>query len=96
MATRSPVDARENVKFLAARGAEMEYLGRKNIKFRDLRSEGGEAKRGSLVEMEFHVTDSTKALASAVAIVEAGNRIVFSKEKVGASLRTRRRRRGST
>jgi hypothetical protein len=87
---------KKGVRFVAAQGSNMEYDGRKMVKFRALRSEGGEVKKGSLSEMEFHVTDSTKALASAVAIVEAGNRIVFSKEKGGASLRTRRRRRGYT
>ena len=69
---------KKGVRFVAAQGSNMEYYGRKMVKFRALRSEGGEVKKGSLSEMEFHVTDSTKALASAVAIVEAGNRIVFS------------------
>ena len=59
----------------------MEYLGRKNIRFRALRSEGGEVKRGSQCEMQFHVTDSTKALASAAAVVEAGNTVTLSSKK---------------
>ena len=55
-----------------------------NMKFRALRVEKGEVKTGRLSQMEFHVTDATKAPASAVAVVEAGNDIVLSKRKGGS------------
>ena len=75
---------KKGVKFMAAQGTEMEYCGRKFIKFRGLRSEDGKIRKGNLCEMEFHVTDATKALASAAAVVEAGNDIVLSNRKGGS------------
>ena len=75
---------KKGVKFVAAEGSNMEYHGRRDLRFRALRSEGGCIKRGSLAAMEFHVTNSNKALASAVDIVEAGNDVVLSRKKGGS------------
>ena len=72
------------VKFIGAEGSEMKYKGRKNIRFRPLRSENGEIVKGSLSEMEFHVTNSTKALASAAAVVDAGNDVYLTGRKGGS------------
>ena len=60
----------KGVKFRAANGAEMKYHGTKNIKFK-VDSNGG------LGELKFHVTDTTKPLASAAAITKMGNKIVM-------------------
>ena len=70
---------KKGVKFLAAQGSEMEYVGRKVARFRPVRCVGGKEVLGSLSQMEFHVTDATKALASAAAVVKAGNNIVMTK-----------------
>jgi hypothetical protein len=75
------------VKFIGAEGSEMMYKGRKGIRFRALRSEDGKIAKGSLSEMEFHVTNSTKALASAAAVVEAGNEVVLSNRKGGSYIK---------
>ena len=77
----SMMPRKPGVKFVAAQGTAMKYYGRKNIKFRALRMEDGKVKTGSLSQMEFHVTDATKALAAASAIIEAGNDIVLSRKK---------------
>jgi hypothetical protein len=48
----------------------LQYHGRKNIRFKPM---GGH----TACNMEFHVTNSTKPLASAMAVVKAGNRVVL-------------------
>ena len=58
----------KGVRFKAANGTELKYYGTKNIKFQ---SEGG------ICDMKFHVTDTTKPLASAAAIAKMGNRVVL-------------------
>ena len=72
---------KKGVKFVAAQGSDMNYYGRKDVRFRALRSENGQVKKGSMAEMEFHVTNANKALASAADVVEAGNTIIMSKKK---------------
>ena len=72
---------KKGVKFVAAEGSDMGYYGRKDVRFRAVRSEGGKTRRGTLAQMEFHVTNSNKALASAVDITDAGNAITLSKKK---------------
>ena len=44
----------------------------------------GVVKEGNMGEIEFHVTDATKPLVSAVKVVEAGNTIVMSSDKGGS------------
>ena len=68
---------KKGVSFLAAQGTEIEYVGRKVAKFRPVRRIDGKEVLGSLGQMEFHVTDATKALASAAAVTKAGNSIVM-------------------
>jgi hypothetical protein len=72
---------KKGVKFLAAEGSDMGYYGRKDVRFKAVRSEGGKVVRGTPAQMEFHVTNSNKALASAVDITDAGNNIILSKKK---------------
>jgi hypothetical protein len=63
----------KGVKFKAANGTELMYHGRKDIKFKPC---GGRAS----CNMEFHVADSTKPLASAMAVVKAGNKVVLDEK----------------
>ena len=70
----------KGVRFKAASGAELEYLGRTEITFHTTATKNGKTVKGGMCNMEFHVTDSTKPLASALAVVKAGNGIVLSKE----------------
>ena len=58
------------MKFRAANGTEIKYHGMKNIRFQ---TEGG----GGECSMDFHVTDCTRPLASAMAITRMGNRVVM-------------------
>jgi hypothetical protein len=60
----------KGVKFRAANGTELKYHGTKVVKFKV-----GES--GDVGELRFHVTDTTKPLASAAAIVKLGNRVVL-------------------
>jgi hypothetical protein len=60
----------KGVKFKAANGTELKYYGAKHIKFKVGAS-------GDVGELKFHVTDTTKPLASAAAITKMGNRIVL-------------------
>ena len=60
----------KGVRFKAANGTELKYHGTKNIKFQT----NGE---GGVCDMKFHVTDTTKPLASAAAIAKMGNRVVL-------------------
>ena len=62
----------KGVKFRAANGEDMHYHGRKDIEFKPV---GG----GTPCSMEFHVTNATKPLASAMAVVKAGNRVILDK-----------------
>ena len=59
----------KGVRFKAANGTELKYHGTKNIKFQV----GGKG----MCDMRFHVTDTTKPLASAAAIAKMGNRVVL-------------------
>ena len=56
----------KGVRFKAANGTEFKYYGTKNIKFQS---------EGSICDVKFHVTDTTKPLASAAAIAKMGNRV---------------------
>ena len=58
----------------------MEYLAGRSFKFQPTATKNGRAVKGGVCNMELHVTDSTKPLASALALVNAGNRTVLSKE----------------
>jgi hypothetical protein len=60
----------KGVRFRAANGTELKYYGTKHIKFK-VGSNGG------VGELKFHVTDTTKPLASAAAITKMGNRVVL-------------------
>lgn len=64
----------KGVRFRAANGAELEYHGRKDVGFQTPGGGGGRC------NMEFHVTNTTKPLASALAVVKAGNRVVLSQQ----------------
>ena len=72
---------KKGVRFVAAEGSDMGYYGRKDVRFKALRSEDGKTRRGSLAQMEFHVTNSNKALAAAMDVVDAGNTIILKKGK---------------
>ena len=69
----------KGVKFKAANGTELKYYGTKKVKFhpKEGRRRDGHRMEDELCEMSFHVTDSTKPLAAAMAIVKMGNRIVM-------------------
>jgi hypothetical protein len=69
----------KGVKFAAANGTELKYYGNKDVRFvpRDKLSKSGVKVQGGMCEMKFHVTDTTKPLASALAVVKMGNRIVL-------------------
>lgn len=66
-----PMHAKDKgVRFKAANGTELKYHGTKNVKFRVDGDDG-------VCELKFHVTDTTKPLASASAIAMMGNRVVM-------------------
>ena len=69
----------KGVRFAAANGTALKYLGNKSLKFRpkDMRGKRGEQVKGAMCEMKFHVTDTTKPLAAAMAVVKMGNRVVL-------------------
>jgi hypothetical protein len=67
----------KGVRFRAANGEELKYFGKKDFKFRPLHGKNS-------CNMEFHVTNATKPLASAMAVVKAGNRVVLSQETGGS------------
>ena len=69
----------KGVKFKAANGTELKYYGMKSVRFvpQDGIKKTGEKMHGDLCEMRFHVTDATKPLAAAMAVVKLGNRIVM-------------------
>ena len=58
------------MRFKAANGTELKYYGTKNIKFQ-VEGDSG------MCELKFHVADTTKPLASAVAIAKMGNKVVL-------------------
>ena len=70
------------IKFRAANGEELKYFGRKSIGFRPVGAELGKNE----CNMKFHVTNTTKPLASAMAVVNAGNRVVLTKEPGGSHI----------
>ncbi len=70
----------KSVRFRAANGEHLRYRGRKDI---HLKPAGG----GTACKVEFHVTDSTKPLASAMAVVKAGNRVIL--DQGGVTSRSR-------
>ncbi len=65
------------MKFSAANGAELKYYGNKSARFvpKDKVGKGGNRMNGGAREMKFHVADTTKPLASAMAVVKLGNRV---------------------
>ena len=66
-----PMHAKDKgLRFKAANGTELKYHGTKNVKFRVDGNDG-------VCELKFHVTDTTKPLASASAIAMMGNRVVM-------------------
>ena len=69
----------KGVRFAAANGTALKYLGNKSMRFRpkDMRGKFGERVQGGTCEMKFHVTDTTKPLAAAMAVVKMGNRVVL-------------------
>jgi hypothetical protein len=66
------------MRFRAANGTELKYYGTKKIRFHpsEGRRRGGEAMT-EVCEMGFHVTDTTKPLAAAMAMTRMGNRVVL-------------------
>ena len=68
------------IRFRAANGEELKYFGRKRIGFRPV----GEKSGNNECNVEFHVTNATKPLASALAVVNANNRVVLTKEPGGS------------
>ena len=79
----SPMNRKtKEVKFSAANGTELKYYGNKNVQFapKDMAGRGGKRMSGGACEMKFHVTDTTKPLASAMAVVKMGNRVVLDDE----------------
>ncbi len=60
----------KGVRFRAAIGEDLRYRGRKDIRVKPV---GG----GTPCSMEFHVTNSTEPLASAMAVVKAGHRMIL-------------------
>jgi hypothetical protein len=70
----------KGIRFKVANGTELEHLGKKEIHFQPTAFQNDKAVREGMCNMEFHVTDSTKPLASALTVLKAGNRIVLSKE----------------
>ncbi len=60
----------KGVRFRAANGEDLRYRGSKDIQFRP----GG---GGATCSMEFRVTNSTKSLASAMAVVKSVNRVIL-------------------
>ena len=72
----------KGVRFAAANGTELRYLGNKDVKFvprNRISKEGAEVREGAC-NLRFHVTDTTKPLASAMAVVRMGNRVVLDSE----------------
>ena len=74
------------VKFRTANGDELEQFGRKDIGFCLMDGNG----KGGNCSMEFHVTNATKPLASAMAVVKAGNKWCSPTKWAEATLRTSR------
>ena len=72
----------KGVRFSAANGSELKYDGNKNVQFapKDKVGKGGNRESGGVREMKFHVADATKPLASAMAVVKAGNKVVLDPE----------------
>ena len=68
----------KGVRFRAANGTELEYYCTKKVKFypSDGRKRNGD-KVEDVCEMNFHVTDTTRPLAAAMAITKMGNRVVL-------------------
>ena len=74
----------KGVKFKAANGSELKYFGTKNVRFMPtdgVKKDGGTMESG-MCEMKFHVTDTTKPLAAAMAMVKLGNRNIATGDKV--------------
>ena len=72
----------KGVRFKAAYGTEQKNYGTKNIKFQS---------EGEICDMKFHVTDTTKPLASAAAIAKMGNRVVLEDSRTSRTWRQARR-----
>ena len=69
----------KGVRFAAANGTALKYVGNKHMKFmpKDMRDKFGNRVKGGMCEMKYHVTDSTKPLSAAMAVVKMGNRVVL-------------------
>ncbi len=62
------------MRFSAADGSELKYYGNKNVRFvpKDMVGRGGNRMSGGACEMKFRVKDTTKPLASAMAVAKMG------------------------
>ncbi len=72
----------KGVKFAAAGGSELKYYGNKNVRFapKNKLSKSGLKVPEGVCEMKVHVADTTKPLASAMAVVKMDNRIVLDRD----------------
>ncbi len=72
----------EGVRFSTASGEELKYYGNKVVRFvtKDRVGSDGRQCGAAACEMKFHVTDTTKPLAAAMAVVKMGNTVVLSPE----------------
>ena len=71
---RRPSDA---MKLIAANGERIRAYGPEMVHFKPL---GAAGKKGPRAAIEFHVADTTKALASAAAVVNSGHCVVLRSE----------------
>ena len=69
----------KGLRFKAANGTELKYYGTKVVRFvpDDAIKQNGQKMKNDMCEMKFHVTDTTKPLAAAMAVVKLGNRVVL-------------------
>ena len=69
----------KGVRFKVANGTELKYYGTKVVRFvpDDAIKQNGQKMKNDMCEMKFHVTDTTKPLAAAMAVVKLGNRVVL-------------------
>ena len=69
----------KGVKLKVANGEELKYYSTKNVRFvpKDGFKRSGKKMKEEMCEMKFHVTDTIKPLAAAMATVKMGNRVVL-------------------
>ena len=72
----------EGVRFSTASGEELKYYGNKVVRFATKDRVGSDGRQcgAAACEMKFHVADTTKPLAAAMAVVKMGNTVVLSPE----------------